>query len=217
MKYLSLPQQWVLLVIALLLFGSLCFRFLYHPCSPSSEELVREAVVEVSGEVRSPGVYLFKNPPTLREAVGRAGGLKESASFPTASSPQTLETGTLLIIGKGISSLSPSPPHPLSPPPGKRQEMSEGENKGVRKSDEIRIRISRMAADKCLVFSIPLDLNQVSAEDLCLIPGIGESLAREMIAYRDKRRGFRSAEDLKNVKGIGEKKYQNLKEFLTTR
>jgi competence protein ComEA len=54
-------------------------------------------------------------------------------------------------------------------------------------------------------------------EDLCLIPGIGESMAREMITYRERRRGYRSVEDLKNVKGIGEKKYQTLKGFFTTR
>jgi competence protein ComEA len=50
-----------------------------------------------------------------------------------------------------------------------------------------------------------------------LIPGIGESLAQEMIAYRERRRGFRSVEELKNVKGIGEKKYQNLKGFFITK
>ena len=72
-----------------------------------------------------------------------------------------------------------------------------------------------MAANKLLVFSIPLDLNRVSLEDLCLIPGIGESLAQEIIAYRERRRGFRSVEELKNVKGIGEKKYQSFKTIFT--
>ena len=70
-----------------------------------------------------------------------------------------------------------------------------------------------MAANKLLVFSIPLDLNRVSMEDLCLIPGIGESLAQEIITYRERRKGFRSVEELKNVKGIGEKKYQVFKEY----
>ena len=70
-----------------------------------------------------------------------------------------------------------------------------------------------MAVNKLLVFSIPLDLNHVSVEDLCLIPGIGKSLAQEMVTYRERRKGFRSVDELKNVKGIGEKKYQDLKEF----
>ncbi|MDO9123529.1 MAG: helix-hairpin-helix domain-containing protein, partial [Deltaproteobacteria bacterium] len=74
-----------------------------------------------------------------------------------------------------------------------------------------------MEAHKLLVFNIPLDLNRVSMEDLCLLPGIGESLAREIITYRERRKGFRSVEELKNVKGIGEKKYQSLKTFFVIR
>ncbi len=220
MKYFSLRQQWVLLVIALLLLGVLYFQFYYQPISAPSEEIVKEVVVEVSGEVRSPGVFLFKETPTLREAVERAGGLKESAQLGMTSSPETLETGTLLIVGRRFSAISPSLSHPSpSPPEEKRKNkksLSNEENKEG-KTDEIEIRLSRMAADKCLVFSIPIDLNRVSTEDLCLIPGIGESLAQEVIAYRERRRGFRSVEDLRNVRGIGEKKYQSLRGFFTTR
>jgi competence protein ComEA len=81
------------------------------------------------------------------------------------------------------------------------------------KQEDLKIKISRMAANKLLVFSIPLDLNRVSMEDLCLIPGIGESLAQEIITYRERRKGFRSVEELKNARGIGGKKYKNLKGF----
>lgn len=196
MKYFSLRQQWVLLAIALFLLGCLWLSSFYHPPSPSPEKLVQEVVVEVSGEVRSPGIYLFKNPPALREAVERAGGLKETARFDTPSSSETLETGTLLVVTKESSQI-PSPPSPL--PLG----------------EKIRIKVDRMAANKLLVFSIPLDLNRVSMEDLCLIPGVRESLAQEIIAYRVRRKGFRSVEELKNVKGIGEKKWKNVKHYFT--
>jgi competence protein ComEA len=78
---------------------------------------------------------------------------------------------------------------------------------------EIKVRLGRMEARKLLVFSIPLDLNRVTVEDLCLVPGIGESLAQEILTYRKKRKGFLSVDDLKNVKGIGEKKWSNLKRY----
>jgi competence protein ComEA len=204
MKYFSLHQQWVLFVIALLLLGSLYFKFFYQPPSPSSEEFVKEVVVEVSGEVHNPGVYLFQNPPTLREAIERAGGLKETAQFEATSSSEILETGALLTVVKESSQISPPPPLP------------KGGHEEIRQK-EIKMRISRMAANKLLVFSIPLDLNQVSMEDLCLISGIGESLAQEIIAYRERRRGFRSVEDLKNVRGIGEKKYKTFKGLFITK
>jgi competence protein ComEA len=201
LKYFSLTQQKILLLLALILLGILYFKFYYHPLLSPSEEIVKEMVIEVLGEVWNPGVYLFKNPPTLKEAIERAGGLKEPAIIEMASSSEILETGTLLTISTPL-------------PPGERENgpLLKGEH-GRIEQEEIKIKISRMEANKLLVFSIPLDLNRVSMEDLCLIPGIGESLAQEMIAYRERRRGFRSVEELKNVKGIGEKKYQSLKTF----
>jgi competence protein ComEA len=83
--------------------------------------------------------------------------------------------------------------------------------------DQIKAKLGRMGARKLLVFSISLDLNRVSLEDLLLIPGIGESLGREIMTYRERRKGFQSVDELKNVKGIGEKKWKALKTFLTVR
>ena len=216
MKYFSVGQQWVLFIIALFLLGSFYYRFSYPPPSPSSEEFVKEVVVEVSGEVHYPGVYLFQSPPTLKEALQRAGGLKETAQFDVTSSSEILETGTLLVVTKESSQINRSLPHPSPLALGERgkdeKRLPVGENKGM-KNEKIKVNIGRMAANKLLVFSIPVDLNRASIEDLCLIPGIGEALAREMIAYRGRRRGFRSVEELKNVRGIGENKYQSFKTF----
>jgi competence protein ComEA len=200
LKYFSLHQQWFLFFTALLLLGILTLKFYYSPSFPPSEGFVKEVVVEVSGEVLNPGIYLFQNPPTLREAIERAGGLRETAQLDTPSSSEILETGVLLTVTRE------SPQIPLSLPSPK------GRHGGV-KPDEIKVRIGRMAANKLVVFSIPFDLNRISLEDLCLIPGIGESLAQEIIAYRERRRGFQSVDELKNVRGIGEKKFRRLKEF----
>ena len=73
--------------------------------------------------------------------------------------------------------------------------------------------MGRMEAKKLIVFSIPLNLNRVSVEDLCLVPGIGEPLAREIVTYRDRRKGFRSVEELKNIKGIGDAKWHTIKTY----
>jgi len=203
-RYFSPQQQWVLFFIALLILGILYFKFYDQPLPTPPEEFVREIVVEVSGEVRSPGIYIFQNPPTLREAIERAGGLKETARFDPTSFTEALETGTLLTVTKESSQIPPHPP------------LLKGGHGGI-KQEDLKIRISRMAANKLLVFSIPIDLNRVSREDLCLIPGVGESLALEIVAYRERRRGFRSIEELKNVKGIGEKKWKDFKKFLTVK
>ena len=204
MKYFSLQQQWVLVVVALFLLASLAFKFYYSSPSAPFGESVSEVVVEVLGEVCQPGIYLYQNPPKLTEAIERAGGLKETAQFDPTLSSMILDTGTLLTVTREPSQILPRPP------------LSKGGQMGT-EQDEIKIRFGRMAANKLLVFSLPLDLNHVSVEDLCLIPGIGESLAQEMITYRERRKGFRSVEELKNIKGIGGKKYDAFKKFFVVK
>jgi competence ComEA-like helix-hairpin-helix protein len=211
LKHFSLSQQWVLFGLALFILGLLYLRFYHHP-SPGSEAIIKESVVEVSGEIRNPGVYLFPNPPTLREAIERAGGLKETARIDIPPTSEILETGTLLTVSREFSEVLESRPHP-SPLPGEKEKDLIKGGQGGMKQDEIKIKIGRMAANQLLVFSIPLDLNQVSMEDLCLIPGIGTSLAQEIITYRENRKAFRSVEELKEVKGIGEKKWKAIRNF----
>jgi competence protein ComEA len=200
MRYLSLGQQKILFVIVLIALAILYFKFYFHLYPIPSEEIFREIVVEVLGEVQRPGIYSFKNPPNLKEAIEKAGGLKEAALYDKNSFSEILESGTQINVRKESSVI------PILPP------LVKGDAEGI-KQEVIRIKLGRMGANKLLVFSIPLDLNRVSVEDLCLIPGIGESLGKEIVTYRRRQRGFRSVEELKNVKGIGEEKWKTLKTF----
>jgi competence protein ComEA len=59
-----------------------------------------------------------------------------------------------------------------------------------------------------------VNLNEASAEQLESLPGIGEVLARRIVEYRNLRGGFRSPEELKNVSGIGEKKYAQIRPLI---
>ena len=200
MRYLSLGQQKILFVIVLIALAILYFKFYFHLYSTPSEEILREIVVEVLGEVQRPGIYSFKNPPNLKEAIEKAGGLKEAALSDKNSFSEILESGTQINVRKESSVIPPLPP------------LVKGDTEGI-KQEVIRIKLGRMEANKLLVFSVPLDLNRVSVEELRLIPGIGESLAKEIVTYRKRQRGFRSVEELKNVKGIGEEKWKTFKTF----
>ncbi|BEP29906.1 helix-hairpin-helix domain-containing protein [Helicovermis profundi] len=55
--------------------------------------------------------------------------------------------------------------------------------------------------------------NLLKAKELLAIPGIGQVYADRIINYRNKNGSFKSFEELMNVKGIGEKKYENMKEY----
>lgn len=59
-----------------------------------------------------------------------------------------------------------------------------------------------------------LDLNRASAGELESLPGIGAVLAQRVIAFRESVGRFQKIEDLREVKGIGAKKFERLKSFV---
>lgn len=57
----------------------------------------------------------------------------------------------------------------------------------------------------------PVNLNTSSAAQLEILPGIGPAMSARIIAYRQENGGFKSVDDLDNVKGIGEKRLEKLR------
>ncbi|MBG0828916.1 ComEA family DNA-binding protein [Planomonospora sp. ID67723] len=57
-----------------------------------------------------------------------------------------------------------------------------------------------------------LDLNAATAEQFEQLPGVGEVLARRIVEYRDGRGGFQDVGQLREVSGIGERKYADIKD-----
>lgn len=62
-----------------------------------------------------------------------------------------------------------------------------------------------------------ININTAGAQELTELPGVGESTANKIIAYRKENGKFETIEDLKNVPGIGNSKFDNLKEMITVR
>jgi competence protein ComEA len=59
-----------------------------------------------------------------------------------------------------------------------------------------------------------VDLNQASKTELLQLPGVGESLADAILAGRDRLGGFRTVDDLRQVKGIGPARLETLRPYL---
>lgn len=60
-----------------------------------------------------------------------------------------------------------------------------------------------------------VNINNATIEDLDKLPGIGEATANKIINYREENGDFKSIEELKNVNGIGSKKYEQIKDEIT--
>ncbi len=60
-----------------------------------------------------------------------------------------------------------------------------------------------------------INLNAASAEQLESLPGIGPVTAKRIVDYRDKVGKFKRIEEIINIKGIGDKKFERIKDRLT--
>ena len=60
-----------------------------------------------------------------------------------------------------------------------------------------------------------ININTASTSELETLPGIGPALAKRIIEYRTQSGGFKSIEEIKNVSGIGEKKFDSIKNLIT--
>lgn len=74
--------------------------------------------------------------------------------------------------------------------------------------------IERMEAAKRLALGLSLDINQAGLDELLLVPGIGDALAANIIAWREKIGRFERLEQLMDIKGIKGKKMSKLSKYL---
>lgn len=60
-----------------------------------------------------------------------------------------------------------------------------------------------------------ININTAPKEQLILLPGIGDSTADKILMYRKDHGAFKSIEDIMKIKGIGTKKFEKMKPFIT--
>jgi len=62
-----------------------------------------------------------------------------------------------------------------------------------------------------------ININKAGENDLLCLEGIGPAMANTIVTYREKNGPFLTKEDIKKVKGIGPKKYEAMKDRISTR
>lgn len=60
-----------------------------------------------------------------------------------------------------------------------------------------------------------VNLNTATAEELQMLDGVGEKKAEQIIAYREAHDGFKKIDDIKEVSGIGAKRFETLQDKVT--
>ena len=74
--------------------------------------------------------------------------------------------------------------------------------------------VAFLVAPVLVVAGDKVNINTASKEALSGLTGIGPVIAERIIEYRDKNGPFKNKEDITKIKGIGEKTYQKIKDFI---
>jgi competence protein ComEA len=63
--------------------------------------------------------------------------------------------------------------------------------------------------------SSKININTAGSSELDKIPGVGPARAADIIMYRESKGGFKTIEEIKNIKGIGDKTFESMKDLIT--
>jgi competence protein ComEA len=197
-------------------------------------------VVASAGAVGHPGLYKLEPKSRVQDLIDASGGLLDSADISDINLAAQLIDGTTLIIpsrgdserkGRNLvlrgarDAASHNPPQYTvsgwSVSSGNNA-IADAPTEPVRKNptdENTDTSVAHTPASASPAASPSgksglIDLNSASQEALESLPGIGPKLAERIIAFRS-RSPFTSVEDVKNVSGIGDKRYDAIQPFVT--
>lgn len=146
-----------------------------------------ECVIHICGAVLKPGVYRLPEGSRVVDAVDAAGGLTEDAAERGVNQAAPVSDGMQIVIPT-------------------REEAEKGVFSPV-----------AGAADNGTGKDGLVDINTADAAELMTLPGIGQTRADAIIAYRQQNGKFRSVEDIMKVDGIKEGSFAKLKDRICVR
>ena len=151
------------------------------PAAPTPKGLL---VVDVAGEVRRPGVYRVPAGSRADAAVQLAGGVTAHAERAAVNLAMPLHDGQQVVVPRhGSAAVAPT---------GAGAAGGTGAAPGQAPAQ-------------------PISLSTASVEQLDTLDGIGPTLAARIVQYRDAHGGFKSVDELRQVSGIGDKRFAALR------
>ncbi|MDX3620075.1 ComEA family DNA-binding protein [Streptomyces europaeiscabiei] len=151
-------------------------------------------VVDVGGKVRRPGIQRLPAGSRVADALRAAGGVRRGANTDGLNRARLLVDGEQVLVG------SPVP----APAPG----AAPGAGAGGGGAAVTGGAVTGAAP------TTPVSLNAATADQLDTLPGVGPVLAQHIIDYRTRHGGFRSVEELREVTGIGDRRFADLRNLV---
>lgn len=175
----------------------------------SKEETVSkdEICVYVCGAVDSPGVYRLSGDVRMTDAIDAAGGMNEDAGAQYLNLASRVSDGAKIYVptteeveeafaegGGGAYSVVTVTADGIT----SLTDGESGQSPDSGSSDQSGL----------------ININTAGKEELMTLPGIGESKAEKIIAYRDENGGFSQTEDLMLISGIKEGLFNKVKDYI---
>jgi competence protein ComEA len=154
--------------------------------------------VHVAGAVRRPGLYRVPRGSRIATALERAGGPTRRAELSAVNLAAQVQDGQQVLVpraGAAGGMAAPGSATTAAPAGGGAAPGGAGAAPGGQAGAKI-------------------SLATATVEQLDGIDGIGPTLAKRIVEYRDAHGGFRSIEQLREVEGIGEKRFETLRDAL---
>ncbi|MFD3994258.1 helix-hairpin-helix domain-containing protein [Streptomyces sp. NPDC058583] len=142
-------------------------------------------IVDVGGKVRRPGVLTLPAGSRVADALRAAGGAKPEADLTGLNRARVLFDGEQVLVG-------------LPGTPAGGSGFGAGGGPGAGGGGP----------------GVPLSLNTATVEQLDTLPGVGPVLARHIVDHRAEHGGFRSVGELREVNGIGERRFAELERLV---
>jgi len=159
--------------------------------NPAIQKEIPSVIIHIAGAVKTPGVYQLKSTSRIVDAVKIAGGENEEANLDLINLAALLKDGQKIIV------------------PYKTYSET-GEEINVNTYNNTTSIYSSSSAS----ISAKININTDNANILQTLPGIGPVLSERIIEYRNQNGLFGVIDDIKNVSGIAEKKFEGIKELI---
>ncbi|MGW0145726.1 helix-hairpin-helix domain-containing protein [Streptomyces sp. NPDC003333] len=144
-----------------------------------------EIVVDVGGKVRDPGVHRLPAGSRVADALRAAGGVRPGTDMDGLNQARFLVDGEQVIVG--------APPGAAGAAPAAGTGGATGPGGAP---------------------TAPVSLNTATLEQLDTLPGVGPVLAQHIIDHRTRHGGFRSVDELRDVNGIGDRRFADLRNLV---
>ena len=164
------------------------------------------AVIQIVGEVRSPGVYELEDSDRVLDAIEAAGGVTEAAAIEGVNLAATVKDGSRIVVPAIATT-------PVTTTEGGaiRIPINEGT---IQDGAAASLSISSPLPEAP---GIPIDLNTATTEQLKSLPGIGDTRANQIVGFRTSIGGFSTIEQLLEISGIGTKTLEAIRPLVIIR